>query len=57
MIVAVNDQPIKKFDDLLVYLERYTSPGDQVELTVVRSSGRQQVIPIELGKRPQRLRQ
>jgi len=57
MIVAVNDQPIKKFDDLLVYLERYTSPGDQIELTVVRSNGRQQVIPVKLGKRPQRLRQ
>ena len=57
MIVAVNNQPIKKFDDLLVYLERYTSPGDQVELTVVRSDGRQQVIPVKLGERPQRLRQ
>jgi 2-alkenal reductase len=56
MIVAVNDQPVKKFDDLLVYLERYTSPGDRVELTVVRSDGRQQVIPVKLGKRPQRLR-
>lgn len=57
LIVAVNDQPVKKFDDLLVYLERYTSPGDQVELTVVHSDGRQQVIPVKLGERPQRLRQ
>jgi 2-alkenal reductase len=56
LIVAVNDQQVTKFDDLLVYLERYTSPGDQVELTVVRSDGRQQVIPVKLGKRPQRLR-
>jgi len=56
LIVAIDDQPVKKFDDLLVYLERYTSPGDQVELTVVRSDGRQQAIPVKLGKRPQRLR-
>jgi len=54
LIVAVDDQPVKKFDDLLVYLERYTSPGDTVELTVLRSDGQQQVIPVKLGKRPQR---
>jgi S1-C subfamily serine protease len=54
LIVAINDQPVTKFDDLLVYLERYTSPGDRVELTVVRSDGRQQVIPVTLGKRSQR---
>jgi len=34
-----------------VYLERYTSPGDRVELTVLRSN-RQQVITVKLGKRP-----
>jgi S1-C subfamily serine protease len=56
LIVAINDQPVTKFDDLLVYLERYTSPGDRVELTVLRGDGRQQVIPVTLGKRPQRTR-
>ena len=52
LIVAIDDQPVEKFDDLLVYLERYTSPGDRVELTVLRGDGRQQVITVELGKRP-----
>ncbi|MFQ5813450.1 MAG: S1C family serine protease [Anaerolineae bacterium] len=56
LIVAVDDQPVEKFDDLLVYLERYTSPGDQVELTVLRDDGQQQSITVELGKRPQRTR-
>lgn len=54
LIVAIDDQPVKKFDDLLVYLERYTSPGDRIELTVLRSDGQQQVISVTLGKRPQR---
>jgi len=56
LIVAVDDQPVEKFDDLLVYLERYASPGDPVELTVLRGDGRQQVISVTLGKRSQRTR-
>ncbi len=52
LIVAIDDQPVKNFDDVLVYLERYTSPGDSIELTVLRGDGRQQVITVELGKRP-----
>ena len=56
LIVAIDDQPVKNFDDVLVYLERYTSPGDRVELTVLRDDGQQQVITVTLGKRPQRTR-
>jgi S1-C subfamily serine protease len=55
LIVAIDDQPVKSFDDLLVYLERYTSPGDLVELTILRD-GRQQVMVVTLGKRSQRTR-
>jgi len=51
LIVALDDQPIKNFDDLLVYLERYKSPGDRVDLTVLRGDG-QQIITVQLGKRP-----
>ena len=47
-----DDQPVKKFDDILVYLERYTSPGDRVELTILRGNEEQQAITVELGKRP-----
>jgi 2-alkenal reductase len=53
LILAIDDQPIENSDDLLVYLERYTSPSDRIELTVLRGDGRQQVIPVKLGKRPQ----
>jgi 2-alkenal reductase len=56
LIVAIDDQPVKSFDDILVYLERYTSPGDRVELTVLRDDEEQQVIIVTLGKRPQRPR-
>ncbi len=52
LIIGINDQPVTKFDDLLIYLFRYASAGDQVELTVLRSNGQQQVIPVQLGVRP-----
>lgn len=53
LITAINDQPVTRFDDLLVYLETYGSPGDTITLTVLRD-GQEQKISIELGRRPQR---
>jgi 2-alkenal reductase len=52
LITGINDQPVKRFDDLLIYLFRYASPGDVVQLTVLRSGGEQMVVPVELGVRP-----
>lgn len=52
LIIGINDQPVEKFDDLLIYLFRYASPGDEVQLTVLRSDGQQTVIPVVLGVRP-----
>ena len=52
LIIGINDQPVEKFDDLLIYLFRYASAGDEVQLTVLRSDGEQTVIPVELGVRP-----
>jgi len=52
LIIGINDQPVQKFDDLLNYLFRYASAGDEVQLTVLRSDGQQQVIPVKLGVRP-----
>ena len=52
LIVAIAGQPVKNFDDLLVHLERYASPGDRVELTVLHGNGEQQIITVPLGKRP-----
>ncbi len=51
LIVAIDDQPVKTFDDLLIYLESYKSPGEQVTLTVLRSTGEQR-LQITLGERP-----
>lgn len=51
VIIAIGDQPVRRFDDLLIYLFRYASPGDTVELTVWRD-GQQLRIPVTLGVRP-----
>ena len=51
VIIAINDQPVHKFIDLLVYLYRYASPGDTVVLTVLRD-GQELRIPVTLGVRP-----
>ncbi len=51
LITAVDGQPVKSFDDLLVYLESNKSPGDKVTLTVIRAS-RQVEVTITLGARP-----
>jgi 2-alkenal reductase len=54
LIRAINDQPITKFDDLLVYLQRYTSPGDSVTLAVWRD-GEEVLIDVTLEQRPDTL--
>jgi S1-C subfamily serine protease len=51
LIVAVDWNPITKFDDMLVYLIRNTAPGQTVQLTVLRD-GQEQTIPLTLGTRP-----
>ncbi len=53
VIVAINDYPVRKFDDLLVYLVRYASPGDTVVLTLWRE-GKTVRVPVTLGVRPHR---
>lgn len=50
-IVAVDGRPLSTFDDLLVYLARYTSPGDTITLTVERR-GELLDIPLTLAPRP-----
>jgi 2-alkenal reductase len=52
LILGINDQPVARFDDLLIYLFRYASPGDVVQLTVLRENGSETVIPVELSVRP-----
>ena len=52
LIIGINDRPVTKFDDLLVYLFRYASVGDTVQLTVLRQGGEKTVIPVTLDARP-----
>jgi len=51
LIIAIDGQPVLRFDDLLKHLINYKSPGDTVVLTVLR--GEEQLdISVTLGKRP-----
>ena len=51
LIYAVDGHPVKDFNELTNYLIKNKSPGDEVELTVLRMD---QVIKIvvTLGRRP-----
>jgi S1-C subfamily serine protease len=51
IILAINDQPVTKFDDVLSYLQRMTSPGDTVTLTLWREGETVQV-DLTLSARP-----
>ncbi len=51
IILAINDQPVSKFDDVLGYLQGTTSPGDTITLTLWRG-GETVQIDLVLGTRP-----
>ncbi len=53
VIIAIDDQKVELFEDLLVYILRYTEVGQRVELTIIRD-GRERVIAVSLGERPGR---
>jgi 2-alkenal reductase len=52
LVVAIDDRPVKTFDDLLIYLESEKSPGDTVALKVLRA-GEEITVTVTLGERPQ----
>lgn len=52
IILAINDEPISSFDDILAYLEYYTSPGDVVTLQVLRD-GQTITLEMTLAPRPE----
>jgi 2-alkenal reductase len=54
VIVAADGHPVTKMGDLLVYLEEHKSPGDTIDLTVLRD-GKEKHISLTLGKRPKEL--
>jgi S1-C subfamily serine protease len=51
VLVTIDDTPIRNFNDLSVYLERYTHPMSQVTITVFRNQ-QQMNLQIVLGERP-----
>ena len=51
LVTAIDGQPVTSFDDMLIYMARYTSPGDTVELTVLRD-GTERQVDLTLGRRP-----
>lgn len=55
LIIAIDDQRVATFDDILIYLESTRSPGDEVKLTVLRAGEGQKVFTIKLGERPRRI--
>jgi S1-C subfamily serine protease len=52
LVTAIDDQPVKTFDDLLIYLESFKSPGDTVTLKVLRPGRGQVSLPLTLSERP-----
>lgn len=53
VITAIGAQPVVTFDDVLIYLQRNTAPGDTVALTVLRN-GESIVLDVTLAPRPTR---
>lgn len=51
LIVAIDDQPVVTFDDMIRYLALHKSPGDTATLTIWRSDQKMD-IDVVLGKRP-----
>lgn len=52
LIVGIDDQPVATFDDILIYLESYKSPGDRVELRILRAGQGERTMSVTLGNRP-----
>ncbi len=51
VVVAIDNQPITRFEDLISYLFQSTAPGQQVALTIDRG-GQQQTVNVTVSERP-----
>ena len=51
IIKAIDDQPVRRFEDIVSYLVTKAAPGQKVTLTVERD-GQEQKFEAELGERP-----
>ncbi len=51
VIIEVDGLPVRILADLVVYMERNTSPGDAVDLVIIRD-GEEMSLSVTLGERP-----
>ncbi len=51
IVISVDDAKVRRMDDLIAYLALNKSPGDKVELGIVRD-GEAMTVTVELGARP-----
>jgi S1-C subfamily serine protease len=51
VVVSIDDVKVRKIDDILVYLEREKSAGEEVQLTIIRD-GETMELSVILGERP-----
>jgi putative serine protease PepD len=51
MIVGIDDRTIQNFDEMIAYLFTHKSPGDTVQLTIIRD-GDEVTLDLVLGARP-----
>jgi S1-C subfamily serine protease len=51
VIVAVDNHTVRKIDDILVYLQREKTVGDEIQLTILRD-GQEMMVNATLGARP-----
>jgi 2-alkenal reductase len=51
IVTAIDDQPVRRFEDLVSYLVTRAAPGQTVTLTLMRD-GAEQTVEVTLGARP-----
>lgn len=54
VITAIEDQPVRSFDDLLIYIALETRPGQEISLTIIRG-GKTQEVNVQMAPRPETL--
>jgi len=52
VITAINSQPVKGINDLILYLVKEAHSGDKATLTVIRANGETEKVTVTLGSRP-----
>jgi len=51
ILTAIDDRPLRRVDELVIYLENYKRVGETVTLSIVRD-GRSMTLQVILGERP-----